>query len=180
MPTAPLIREDLDYRYTKEMDHDEQQWQKIEEMAIQAMNHWLQIPEERRNFDQAKAAFMLHNLQSPPVLYSTHMGELAFEVVRDLKWIGANRAILWLTATVAFEEFSYGFILIDLTEQDQDQGHPLGSYSEGELEPRQGGELRRLLNGYNPDWEFIALLGRVKGVAMSIWTRGHPWAGMWT
>jgi hypothetical protein len=31
--------------------HDEQQWLKIDEMAIQAMNYWLQIPEERRNFD---------------------------------------------------------------------------------------------------------------------------------
>jgi hypothetical protein len=30
-------------------------------MAIQAMNYWLQIPEERRDFDQAKVAFMRHN-----------------------------------------------------------------------------------------------------------------------
>jgi hypothetical protein len=52
---------ELDYRYTKEVDHDQQQWQKIDEMAIQAMNYWLQIPEERRDFDQAKATFMLHN-----------------------------------------------------------------------------------------------------------------------
>ncbi len=53
--------DNLDYRYTKEVPHDEQQWQKIDEIAIEAMDHWLEIPEERRNFDQAKAAFMLHN-----------------------------------------------------------------------------------------------------------------------
>jgi hypothetical protein len=51
----------LDYRYTKEVEHDEQQWQKLDEMAIQAMNYWLQIPEERRDIDQAKASFMRHN-----------------------------------------------------------------------------------------------------------------------
>lgn len=50
--------EGLEYRYTKEVEHDEQQWQKIDEMTIEAMNHWLQIPEERRNFDQAKADFI--------------------------------------------------------------------------------------------------------------------------
>lgn len=48
----------LDYHYTKEVDHDEQHWQKLDEMAIQAMNYWLEIPKERRHFDRAKAEFM--------------------------------------------------------------------------------------------------------------------------
>jgi hypothetical protein len=48
----------LDYRYTKEVEHDEQQWQKIDEMAIRAIDHWLAIPQEQRNFDRAKAEFM--------------------------------------------------------------------------------------------------------------------------
>jgi hypothetical protein len=53
--------DDLRYRYTKEVEHDEQQWQKIDEIAVQAINHLLEIPEEQRDFDQAKATFMLHN-----------------------------------------------------------------------------------------------------------------------
>ena len=50
--------DDLRYRYTKEVEHGEQQWQKIDEIAIQAINHLLEIPEEQRDFDQAKAEFM--------------------------------------------------------------------------------------------------------------------------
>lgn len=51
----------LDYQYTKEVAHGEQQWQKIDEIAIEAINYLLKIPEERRDFDQAKIDFILHN-----------------------------------------------------------------------------------------------------------------------
>ena len=50
--------DDLDYRYTKVISHDEEQWQQLDELVIEGENHWDQIPEEKRDFDQAKAAFM--------------------------------------------------------------------------------------------------------------------------
>lgn len=76
----------------------------------------------------------------------------------DLNWIKDNRTVLWLATTVAFEEIGYGFIFVDLTEQTEGEGHPFGYYSEGELEPQQDGKLRRLLEEYDPDREFISLL----------------------
>ena len=50
--------DDLDYRYTKTIPQDVQQWQKLDELIVEAENHWSSIPPERRDFDQAKAAFM--------------------------------------------------------------------------------------------------------------------------
>ena len=50
--------DDLKYRYTKTIPYDDQQWQLLDELIIEAENHWSLIPPERRDFDQAKAAFM--------------------------------------------------------------------------------------------------------------------------
>ena len=50
--------DDLEYRFTKTIPHDLQQWQQLDELIMEAENHWSLIPPERRDFDQAKAAFM--------------------------------------------------------------------------------------------------------------------------
>lgn len=65
--------------------------------------------------------------------------------------------------TVAFEEIEYSFIFVDYTEQTEGKGHPFSYYSEGDLEPQQDGELRRLLNEYDPVREFIAILWKGAG-----------------
>ena len=88
--------------------------------------------------------------------------QVSCEREQDFNWIEENRAILWLAATVAFEEIGYGFIVVNLTEQTEDQGNPFGYYSEGELEP-QNEELRRLLQEYDPDRQFIVVLCKAGG-----------------
>ena len=50
--------EDLNYRFTKVIPHDKQQWQQIDELVAEATDHLTKIPPEKRDFDQAKAAFI--------------------------------------------------------------------------------------------------------------------------
>jgi hypothetical protein len=50
--------DDLNYRFTKIVDHDRQQWQYLDELVEEATDYWDAIPPEQRDFDQAKAEFM--------------------------------------------------------------------------------------------------------------------------
>ncbi len=50
--------DDLNYRFTKVVNHDEQQWQLLDELVIQAHDYLTQIPADQQNFDRAKAEFM--------------------------------------------------------------------------------------------------------------------------
>ena len=50
--------DDLAYRTTMSIPQDVQQWQLLDELIQDAEDHWTLIPPERRDFDQAKAAFM--------------------------------------------------------------------------------------------------------------------------
>jgi hypothetical protein len=50
--------DDLTHRFTKIVEHDEQQWQYLDELAAQAIEHWDQPPPEQRDFDRAKAEYM--------------------------------------------------------------------------------------------------------------------------
>lgn len=51
--------DDLEYRFTKTLPHDELQWQRLDEIIEQALVYWEQVPEAERDFDKAKAVFML-------------------------------------------------------------------------------------------------------------------------
>ena len=48
----------LNYRFTKIIEHDEQQWQYLDELVSEAIDYWDEIPPEQRDFDQARAEFM--------------------------------------------------------------------------------------------------------------------------
>jgi hypothetical protein len=50
--------DDLTHRFTKIINHDRQQWQYLDELVAEALEHRHQIPPEQRDFDQAKAEFM--------------------------------------------------------------------------------------------------------------------------
>jgi hypothetical protein len=50
--------DDLEYRTTKVIAHDVQQWQQIDEMTTKALDHMSKIPQEERDFDRAKAEFI--------------------------------------------------------------------------------------------------------------------------
>jgi hypothetical protein len=49
---------DLTHRFTKIVEHDRQQWQYIDELVAEAIDHWVMIPPEQRDFNRAKAEFM--------------------------------------------------------------------------------------------------------------------------
>ena len=48
----------LRYHYTKVIPHHRQQWQYLDELMGQAMEHWEGIPPEQRDYDRAKEEFM--------------------------------------------------------------------------------------------------------------------------
>lgn len=50
--------DDLSYHSTKVVSHTEEQWQKLDEMIIQALTYWQQLSPEQQDYDRAKAAFM--------------------------------------------------------------------------------------------------------------------------
>lgn len=49
--------DDLSHRFTKVVNHDRQQWQYLDELVAEALEHWHQIPPEQRDFDHAKVEF---------------------------------------------------------------------------------------------------------------------------
>jgi len=75
----------------------------------------------------------------------------------DLAWIEENRALFWLSATVAFEEHGHGVLMVDLISESPDRGHFFSYYAEGELE-LEDPDLCRYLRDYDPDREFIVVL----------------------
>ena len=52
----------FDYRFTKVISHDRQQWQFLDELVMEAMDYWSRIPPNDRNFEQAKAEFMRRSM----------------------------------------------------------------------------------------------------------------------
>jgi hypothetical protein len=53
----PFHGEDCRCHFTKVINHDPEQRQQLQEVAAQARDYWGTIPEEQRNFDQAKLEF---------------------------------------------------------------------------------------------------------------------------
>ena len=58
--------DELAYHFTKILHHDEEQWQQLDEIIIQAEAYQAQLPPEQRDFDQAKADFMRRDRQAAP------------------------------------------------------------------------------------------------------------------
>lgn len=50
--------DDLGYRYSKVIPHDEQMWQKLDEIVLKASNYWESIPADMRDSDRAKWEFI--------------------------------------------------------------------------------------------------------------------------
>ena len=50
--------DDLEYRFAKNLEHDEQQWQKLDEIITRALAYWEQLPPTQKDFDFAKAAYL--------------------------------------------------------------------------------------------------------------------------
>jgi hypothetical protein len=50
--------DDLEYRFTKTLEHDEQQWQRLDEVITQALTYWEQLPPTQKDFDLAKATYL--------------------------------------------------------------------------------------------------------------------------
>jgi hypothetical protein len=54
--------DDLEYRFAKILEHDVQQWQKLDEIAERALAYWNQLPLAQRDFDLAKATYFRWSL----------------------------------------------------------------------------------------------------------------------
>lgn len=54
-----FVGDDLTYHYTMVVSHSEQQWQQLDDIITRAELYWQSLPEEKRDFDLAKAAYML-------------------------------------------------------------------------------------------------------------------------
>jgi hypothetical protein len=50
--------DDLTHRFTHVVDHDEQQWQYLDELVAEAVAYWDRIPPEQRDLDRGKAEFL--------------------------------------------------------------------------------------------------------------------------
>jgi hypothetical protein len=50
--------DDLTYRFTHVVDHDEQQWQYLDELVAEAVEYWDRIPPEQRDLNRGKAEFL--------------------------------------------------------------------------------------------------------------------------
>jgi hypothetical protein len=51
--------DDLTHHHTTALPHSEQQWQQLDDIIAQAELYWQRLPEEERDFDRAKAVYML-------------------------------------------------------------------------------------------------------------------------
>ena len=49
--------DDLEYRFAKILEHDEQQWQKLDDITERALAYWNQLPPAQRDFDLAKEMY---------------------------------------------------------------------------------------------------------------------------
>ena len=57
--------DDLSYRYSRVISHDEQQWQLLDDLVEQAVKYWEMIPSEKQDFDRAKWVFMIKDTFMP-------------------------------------------------------------------------------------------------------------------
>lgn len=48
----------LTHQFTMTVPHDEQQWQRLDELVEEAHRYWEQLPKDRRDYDLAKAMFL--------------------------------------------------------------------------------------------------------------------------
>ena len=50
--------DDLQHRFTTTVSHDEQQWQRLDELVEEAERYWEQLHEDVRDYDLAKARYI--------------------------------------------------------------------------------------------------------------------------
>lgn len=83
------------------------------------------------------------------------------ERASDLAWIQENLHLLWPAAQHAFREAGRGAIVSDTTLQishPHGSGHPFIYLALSEVEAPRWADVLRLVKGYDPTWEFVAVL----------------------
>ena len=56
--------DELEYRFTKSIEHDDEQRHQLRQLVLEAIAHWAAIPADQRDFDSAKAKFMQRTVLS--------------------------------------------------------------------------------------------------------------------
>lgn len=80
---------------------------------------------------------------------------------RDLGWIQENLETFWPIAQKGYQEFGRGSVVVDTTTtvtHPRGEGHPFGYFDQETLEQFEDEDLKRLLEAYAPDEEFITTL----------------------
>ena len=83
------------------------------------------------------------------------------ERARDLRWIQENLHVLWLAARQGFEQSGRGAVVTDTTiapvKHQGGEGHPMYYLPAEQIEQQRWEEVKRLVRGYDPTWEFVAV-----------------------
>ena len=85
----------------------------------------------------------------------------ASERAEDLAWIQDNWHVLWPAAQRSFEAVGRGAVVIDTTTtivHKTGQGNPMFYLNEARIEQMQYPNSLRMVRGYNPESELVAML----------------------
>lgn len=85
------------------------------------------------------------------------------ERLRDLVWIGDNVPVFWPMAQAAYAEVGRGAIVADLTTKLENGDHPVAYCSHGVVVDLGDAEAIRMVEQYEPDWQFVTMLFKSEG-----------------
>jgi hypothetical protein len=76
----------------------------------------------------------------------------------DLAWINENLHIFWPAAQASYQTVGRGAIVVDITVRPTGEGHPFAYLDEEAIKQIGDEDTQRLVQEYDPGWEFIATL----------------------
>src|SRR5712692_8721300 len=82
----------------------------------------------------------------------------ARERIADQAWIADNLPTFWPAAQRGYEAYGRGAVIVDTTSRSNGAGHPLFYLMEQAVEELNEAEAIRLVTGYDPTVELVAML----------------------
>ncbi len=79
----------------------------------------------------------------------------------DLAWIGENVGVFWPAAQSGFKAAGRGAIVVEIGTRIPNgggEGHPFLYMPAPTLAEQKWEDVMRLVNGYDPTWEFVTVL----------------------
>src|SRR4051794_13337500 len=85
------------------------------------------------------------------------------ERLRDMAWLNENLEVFWPFVQTAYEEVGRGAVVADLTVHLESGGHPLAYCSQEVIVAIGDLDASRMVEQYEPDWQFITMLFKADG-----------------